>query len=298
MIPGWRQRWVVAVGIALGAVAWWFAGGLLIAGDGTPGYVVADARVGWLVGTAAVALLGVVAVGMGGVAAATGQPLSGMVVIAASLTVLAWRGGASMGFFWRHDLPGGYGLLLVEAVWWLAGALVACLGLQRLRDAMRRGRGDAQHGGGGASRTASLWTVPLATSASSVAAAVLGAVLAWLIVRTTDPAQVIGGLALSYLVAGGLAYLFTPYANPVGAVISPLIGGVAVYGWLATGGAGQADVLLLAYGESLSGLALALPMQLASAGVLGACLGVALAQGIDAARKAEQAAARADGARP
>ncbi|MEM9789077.1 MAG: hypothetical protein AAF842_01605 [Planctomycetota bacterium] len=287
MIPAWRQRWVVAVGVALGAIAWWFAGGWLIASDGTPGYVVADARVGWLAGAAAVALLGVVALGMGGMAAATGQPLSGMIVIAASLTVLAWRGGASMGFFWRHELPGGYGLLLVEALWWLAGALVACLGLQRVRDAMRSA---APRGGdGGAGRASSLWTVPLATSACGVAAGVAGALLAWVVVRTTDPAQVIGGLVLSYAVAGGVAYLLTPYANPVGAVVSPLAGGVVVYGWMVFRGPGEGELLGAVYVETLGGLALALPMQLASAGVLGACLGVAAAQGLDAARQAELA---------
>jgi len=218
-------------------------------------------------------------VGGGGVAAATGQPLSGMVVIGASLTALAWRGGSSVGFFWRHELPGGYGVLMVEALWWLAGVLVATLGLQRLRDAIRPGlRG----------REGSLAAVSVATVLCALGASAGGAGLAWLVVRTGDPAQVVGGLVLSYAIAGGLAYLFTPYANPVGAVVSPLVGGIGVYGWvLAMGPGDDTAVLSAVYGESWAGLALALPIHLASAGVVGACLGVAAAQGLDAARREE-----------
>ena len=35
MVPSWRQRWIVVVGVLAGAFAWWQAGGWLAAVDGT-----------------------------------------------------------------------------------------------------------------------------------------------------------------------------------------------------------------------------------------------------------------------
>jgi hypothetical protein len=111
--------------------------------------------------------------------------------------------------------------------------------------------------------------------------------MVWGVVRTGDPAQVLGGLVLSYAVAGGLAYVFTPYANPIGAVASPLLGGVAAYAWLMGWGPQGEAFLRAAYAEALPGVAWVLPIHLASAGVTGACLGVAAAKGLEVARREE-----------
>ncbi|MEO0587643.1 MAG: hypothetical protein AAF078_08385 [Planctomycetota bacterium] len=284
MIPSWRQRWIVVVGVLAGAFAWWQAGGWLAAVDGTPGYVLADAAVGWPAATAAIALLGVVALVLGGVAAATGQPLSGVIVIATSLTALALRGGSSMGFFWRHDLPAGYGTLLIEAFLWLAGLLAAVIGLQRIRDKLRPLPDPPE---------ASIKAVSVSTCLSALAATAIGVALSLLLVRTTEPVQIFGGLLLSYLIAGGVCYLFTPYANPVGAIASPLLGGIAVYAWMLTSNRTHDDLIAAVYAEALPGLAVALPIHLASAGTLGAALGVGLAQGIDEARHEAVGAASA-----
>ncbi|MEM6334360.1 MAG: hypothetical protein AAF823_13570 [Planctomycetota bacterium] len=289
MVPSWRQRWIVVVGIFAGALAWWQAGGWLSATDGTPGYVLADAAVGWPAATAAIGLLGVVALGLGGVAAATGQPLSGAIVIATSLTALALRGGSSMGFFWRHDLPDGYGVLLVEAFLWLAGLLAGVIGLQRIRDKLRPLPDPPE---------ASLKAVSVSTCLCALAATTAGIALSLLLVRTTEPVQIVGGLLLSYLIAGGVCYLFSPYANPVGAIASPLIGGIAVYAWMLTSDRTHDDLLAAAYAEALPGLAVALPIHLASAGALGAALGVGLAQGIDEARHEAAATPPPDRAAP
>src|SRR5699024_2655579 len=123
MFPVFRQRLLIAISIAIGAIVWWQAVGPMRAGDALTGISLFQAQIGPLAAIFLVIAAGIPAILLGLSVTAIGNPLSGVFVITASLAALAGAGGGIQGFMWRSSLPGGYGWLIGESIIWLAGLL-------------------------------------------------------------------------------------------------------------------------------------------------------------------------------
>jgi hypothetical protein len=292
MFPKLRQRLVIGVAFLIGAAAWQLAyPGLCPAGAAT-GLVLL--RGGVLVSLSAWALLllaGLPALGAGLAASAAGNPLSGLFVATAALTTLAWRGGGIDGWLWRPSTPGSYAGLMVECVIWLAllAGLIAAIEFLRPRILARWPKlDDGEHFG-----THLHFALPDVQALSAgLACLLVGGGLALLLVRSSERAQVIDGLILAFMLGGLAGQLCFPQHNPVAMLLSPLVAGLVVYGWTlfayagpAGAGAGDASTQFFRawHQGHLPGLALVLPVHLASAAVCGVTLGIGWALGLQGA---------------
>lgn len=123
--------------------------------------------------------------------------------------------------------------------------------------------------------------------AAMVVAGVIAGGLGYILIRNSDGGQVVCSLILSFTVGGATAGAFFPNKGWWGIMSSPFLVAAVSYGYV-TLQYSQTEPLLAAwFGQQLPGLALALPIHYASAGVVGCCLGAGLAQAITAAKEAE-----------
>jgi hypothetical protein len=285
MLPILRQRIITAVAIALGALAWLSVRGSLQADDASAGISLFDAHVGPIAAVLLLLAAGLPAVLLGTLTSAWGHPLTGVFAVAVSLCIVAGAGGGIDGFLWRQTLPGGYANLLAESILWLAALAGLLVLVQRLRGPIRRrlpNLATEQHLGG-------KMKLRLPDSTSIVAGLVtagIGALLANFLLQSTAVGQVIGSLILAFLIAALLGQIIIPQANPVGILLSPLIVAAATYAYVVFFGGYRGDAAVLAawYHGELPGLALALPIYYASAGVAGSALGIGMAQAFEHAR--------------
>jgi hypothetical protein len=286
MLPNLRQRAVIVLGCA--AAAWcclqmqpWLAP----IGPGE-GMVLRDVYGGLPAGI--VALLGAVApaVIIAGCVSAMGHPISGVFVVSIALVVLVSAGGGSRGFFYRHELPEAWRWLTVEALVLLLGLAGTLMGLHVLRPAMRRrlrGRGRVRLAG----RRTRLTRLTASAALAGVIAAAVGGLLTHVLVRNTEVGQIVGGLVVAFFVAGLVGHVVAPSRYPAGVLGSPLVVATLAYLWmLGDDGATTESILAALYGGTLPGLVLPLPLHYASAGLLGATLGVGLAEVIERSRSA------------
>ncbi len=110
---------------------------------------------------------------------------------------------------------------------------------------------------------------------------VLASALIALLQQTAVSGQVIGATLLGFLVAGSFAHQAFPTPSRLPILLSPLVIAVAGYLYVAFAFDSAEDMLKLfnqRYGEPLTPHALAMPAFYASAGVLGAALGVGWSQ--------------------
>ncbi len=201
-----------------------------------------------------------------------GNPLRGVFAMCLALAVLGHRGGGMANWMRTHELPGAYGVLIVELLIWsvLLGALVGAIHLVRKALAGRYGWIDPRH--------RPLWRLDVDTFGAGVTAAAVGAILTWFIVQTADVGQVVWGLGLSFLLAGFVAHYIWPAAAPGAMLAAPLVVGVG--GYLATLVlySTHPEVLAAFYGSGLHGHAKALPVHYASAAMVGLVIGIAWRQ--------------------
>ena len=105
-------------------------------------------------------------------------------------------------------------------------------------------------------------------------------VLCYLLLRNTDPGQIVCALLVSFTVGGLAGHLIFPQTNPIGILFSPAVVAVVGYTWVMLR-FGQTDAVVSAWHRGqLPGMALALPVHYASAAIAGCAIGVGWAQGI------------------
>jgi len=231
----------------------------------------------------------------------TGNPMAGVFVFASSLTVLACRGGSIDGWLRRAAVPGAYRQLIYETFIW-AAVLLAVLVLIRMVRPMLRKRfvklAAWPHGGD----DFRLVVPDLQAIGAGVICALVGAGLAFFLIRNADTGQVVLSLTLAFTVGSMAAHLALTQPNPILILLSPLVVAIGAYVYVLMSFEGYEQFLQAWFsmsGESpasgrVPGLALALPMHYASAGVLGAVLGLCWAQTIlegEAAHAAAKAGA-------
>ena len=203
MMPVMRQRIVILAAALGGAVFWISLASWLRAADNSSGLSLMSARVGPLWAMLMVALAGVVSLGLGLIASAMGNPLSGVFAVSTGLSVLATYGGTIDGWLSRAQLPDDYKLLMMEMLIWQCGVTVMLAAIRWLR-----------------SPTRAIWPAlayndhlgvdlhlklpRLQACAAAVVCGVCGLAIGWMMIRTSDVAQVIGSLLLGLVWGGSL----------------------------------------------------------------------------------------------
>lgn len=279
-----KHRLVIGFVLVVGALVWILARGALTAADDSTGLSLMDARAGLVAGLAILVLAGLPAIIAGLIAASTGNPLAGAFTVSFSLLPLAALGGSINGWQRRVALPGGYRTLAIEAVVWLILLAVVFVVIDQLRlrigtslekIAVRRHLGGRTRLGlpGGKALLAGLITT------------VVGAFVSNLLIRSSDGGQVNCSLILGFGVAALIAQMSVPQHSPLVILLSPLLAALAAYLYVASAYSVPDDLLNDLYTGHLLNLALALPIQYASSGVMGCALGVGLAQTLDHVRQ-------------
>lgn len=309
MLPSQTQRVLMLLAVVIGVPMWWWAVEVLQPADGLGGWVLRDASGGVAGGLGIVLLAALPAVLAGGIVAAAGNPIAGVLCVALS-TVVGWWGTAFDGVAVRAVDAGGGGTLYLslglELLAWfgLLGAML--LALQWMHLAWRgklSHRLTSRHLGGkvdlryveGKSVTAGLITMGV------------GFALSLALVRSTDPGQVVGGLVLGFALAALVGHAVSPNERPGVVLAAPLGVGAVGYAWAGwkvaaaagsgTGSAGELHggafpgageaLLRLLYEGALPGPALALPMHYATAGVVGCVIGIGIGQVLEHAKLGE-----------
>ncbi len=288
MLPRLSLRILIAAGVVLGGLCWLWALPAVAPADASTGITLFDAVAGWPTALGMLLLCGLPAIALGLAAGVMGNPLAGPFVTGFGLMILAGQGGSSRGFLWRADLPGSYVTLIGEMLIWSV-ALVAFMGLIGIcRRATHR-------------RYPNLTPVSLVEpepirwrrlrgldALAGVVAAAIGVVLCGLLIQSASTGQVLGSLVLGFGLAALLAQLIVPHHNPLPILLAPAI--AAIFGYtrvlLTPELVDPAAVQAAWYTGGLSGLAVGLPMQYASAGVVGVTLGIGLGRSLDHARAA------------
>ena len=276
-----RHKLIMTISIIAGGAVWVCAADVLRAADGSSGFSLMSAPSGPLLATGAVAVCGIPALLLALLAAVSRRASS----VTLALCVLAIAGGETDGWLLRSSIPGDYVGLLAELPIWIAGLVLAVFVFERAAQPLRqlwpalidRDDGDTPSG---LDVSITQWAAPDVLAA--LICAIIGAVVASFLARTSDIGQIIGALMLGFGVGGFIAQKTFPHRNPMGLLISPMVVAAVVYGhtlsqfdtadqlieaWYLTGGGSQADL------PTLPGLALALPIHFVSAGVCGACMG-------------------------
>jgi hypothetical protein len=290
MFPSMRQRLMVAGALVLAMLAWGVVVPMLRPGDGSGGITLADAS-GGAAAWAAVLAAAAVAAGLGLLTSLTGNPLGGPFVFGGAATLLAALGGPMDGWMRRAALPSGYLGLVVELMVW--GVMLIGVGwlLDVVRPRLLPGvprKVMSDHLGddlrfGVPGQPAIL---------AGLVSALVGGVLGFVLLRSTDSGQVTGSLIVAFAIGAFTAQMMFP-AN-VGVLpmlLSPLMVGAGAYLWVYTRYANPDAVLSALYNldgmhggqPRLLGLAVALPVHYLCA-VAGVTLGVGLALTFEKAR--------------
>ncbi|QDU72463.1 hypothetical protein Pan265_23280 [Mucisphaera calidilacus] len=189
---------------------------------------------------------------------------TGAFTLAASLGVFAWYGGPIDGLLFRaNPLKQVFIDLAIETLGWIFLWSVMMLLAGILHNAVRKPTARPHGSVGG-------------TLSAGAICAVVGAVTANLLAKSTDPGQVVGALTLGFMLGGMVARSSVPSTRPWGLILSPLV--VALGTYLAVWMSFTSDIMLERswFEGRLTGLALMLPIYYASAGVAGAAMGFGL----------------------
>lgn len=279
--PLW-QRIGIAIGVALGGLCWVGILPSLQSPSGTGGLVLFNAP---SVSTAVLLVIvaGIPSVVLGTLLSTVGWFTAGVAVLAGSLMVLAYVGGPTMGWIQRAMLPGDYWQLIAEMLLWQILLLLAIGLIYRFRP-MVHGHIPALL------RPEPAWKTSLSIPGSNELLAALissgvALVLAFLLIRTGSPKQVMASLVISFALGAGIGQTMMPNTNPIAIFVSPTVVAVISY-LLVLMRFDDPNALISALfagsepGTSLMsifpGSALALPIHYASAGLLGCCIGVGI----------------------
>lgn len=114
--------------------------------------------------------------------------------------------------------------------------------------------------------------------AAAFTAAIVGGILAWILLRNTETKQVAWGLGVAFMVGSLTGHLLFPGGRVLPIILSPLLTAAAGYVLAAMRYTNPDDLLHAVHTAQAVPLALALPVYYASAGVMGAAMGVGWAQ--------------------
>lgn len=310
MLPPLRQRLVLLISCLLGGAVLLACSGPLRSVDSHGGISLLWARVAapWAVGVLVLGLLPGAAAGL--LATATGHRLAGMFVMGVALTALAAHGGAIDGWLRRVELPGAYAGLCAELLLWQVlilgvylmtgrwGPALCCRlpGWLRFGDPhddepLDRAAADA--------RKQSLAARAAPCVLSAVMATGIAAALAFVLIRSSDVAQVTWSLSLAFIAAGLCTHTALRGKGTLGLFLAPAM--VALIGYaLVLSNFDHADAFLAALfnrhrplPDRVPPLALALPIHYFGAGTMGLSIGAAWAHGIVRSGKAAIARAAA-----
>lgn len=292
MLPSIRQRLIIACGLALGGACWLASRGMLSPADGSTGLSLFDARVGIVPAVVCVALAGIPALALGLLSSATGNPLSGVFTVAASLLILAGQDGSMSGWIRRTSLPDGYALLAAEMLIWQLGVVVILVATAKLRSPMRS-RWPALAFDDHLGVDTRIHFPQALSLAGGATCALVAGVLSFFLIRSDAAGQVIGALITAFAIGATVAQMVFPQPNPVGILFSPAIVAMAAYGYVLFSFGTHDEVLAAWFAQTsssaaanarLPGPAMALPIHYASAALAGCAIGVGMAQAFDAAR--------------
>jgi len=298
MLPRLRQRFLILVSVVVGAAGLWLVKGVLRGADGSAGLSMIAAAAPWWVCLLAVIAGGLPALACGTLASASGNPLSGIFVVAASLTVIAAAGGPIDGVFRRSALPELFPGLIFECALWMMVFAVMFVVIGRLRRPTRArfpALADPDHLGVDLHVH---WPQLQALGAGAVCV-LIGGALAWFLLRSADPGQVICSLIIAFTIGALVGQLTFPHNNAIGLLLAPAVVGVIGYLYSAMQFRTETAVLLAWFNLDLSlegrgrlpGIALALPIHYLSAGLMGVTLGIGWAQTLTAPAPAVGASA-------
>jgi len=285
MFPTLPNRLLATLAIFIGAWVWVAAVAALTASDGSAGLTLMMAHGGPVAALLMVLLAGLPAIILGVVCSSVANPLCGLFTLATALWVLAAHGDPISAWVHRTDanLPGDYVKLAVEVVIWTALLVGFLFLVSAARPTVRAAipfLAAEPHLGEELTLTRS-WLPALVAGGVT---ALVGGILAYFLIRSPDKGQVIGGLMLAFMIGGlvgdlAAAFLFQKHpANPLGLVLAPAVVAIVAY-LLTAAGYKSADEFLTAYFSlKTSGLAFALPIDYASAGVAGCALGAGWSQ--------------------
>ena len=277
MLPSIRQRLIISTAVVLGAVCWLWVAWALQAADGSSGLALTSARVGLVGATVIVLLAGLPAMGVGLITSATGHPMSGIFAVSAALSMLAATGGSMEGWLRQAALPSDYGWLAIETLIWQAGMILMLTVIQRLRSPIRtRWPALAFRDHLGVDVHIRFPTVQ--TLLAGFVSAGVASVMGYFLILNASSGQVICGLIIAFLIGSLIGQTAFPQTNPVGVLSSPFLVAVVFYVYVIIRFDDGDQLLGAWYTQSLPGLALALPVHYASAGLMGCALGLGLAQ--------------------
>lgn len=284
MLPPLKHRLIIGITLVAGALCWLMARGPLTAVDGSTGLSLMDARAGLFPALLILIVAGLPAIIAGLIAASTGNPLTGAFTISLALMPLAALGGSIEGYLRRTDLPTGYRPLAVEAFIWLILMAVVFVLIDRLRIGVRPSLEKLavkRHLG-----TRTKMTLPGGRPLlAGLVTAALGAFICNILIQTTDGGQVNCSLILGFGTAALIAQMAVPQRNPLVILLCPMLVAAGAYLYTASAYPTTDDLLYGLYNHNILKLALALPIQYASSGIVGCALGVGLAQTLDHARR-------------
>lgn len=299
MLPKTRQRLLVLLAVLVGGAAWVWPSSVLLAADGSTGISLLSARWHPVAATAFVVVTGVPALLLALVAAAAGNPILGVLASALALCILAGYGGSMHGWLERQEaLSGAYAELIAEVLIWQAGVLLLLLLIRRARPALRRGwpalAFDDRADGAFALRLTRPWSV-----GAGLVCAVVAAAVGFFLIRKGDSGQVLGSLLVAFTLGGLAAGAAFPGCNPLGLLFSPALVAIGAYAWVLLRLGDDPEQIRAAWHiqegagggtrSLLPGLALALPIHYASAGLAGCCIGIGLGGSSAAGDDDEQA---------
>ena len=285
MFPTLLVRLLVAATIFLGGWVLVSAAGTLHSADGSGGLTLMMSHAGVLPALLIVLVAAIPAIAMSLLCSSIANPLTGIFSLTTALWFLSAKGDTIDAWIRRNDasLPGDYMRLAMEVILWaamLTGFIFLITLLRpRIRTALPMLAREPHLGEEPTLRRS--W---LPVAVSTLVTAIVAGILASFLLRTPDKGQIIGGLILSFMVGGlvgdlACTFLFQRHpANPMGLILAPSL--VAITGYLlAVSGYRDGTEFLKAYYDTkAAGLALALPMDYASAGVAGCALGAGWAQ--------------------
>ncbi len=280
MFPNLRQRLMLLAACGLGG--WWYtrAGDLLQSLDGGNGYSLWFAFGGPSSATMMLLLIGLPVMVMSTLISVGGHLLSGLFVVAMSWLVLSAQGGPMDGWLLYAQQPTDYRGLIFESLVWAALIVVLALLMQWGRNLLRqRWPSLAANDHFGVDHRLRL---PGAQAwGAGLVCAVVGAVVSYVLIRTSDSGQVIGSLLLAFALGGLAAQLLFPQnKNALIVLAAPMLVSAGVYGYVLWQYQLEEQLLSAWYRGRLIGPALALPMHFAGAGMAGAIIGIGWGQGL------------------
>ncbi len=303
MFPDLKQRALILIAAGLGGWAWLAALPWLRSATGFTGVSLFSAGAGLFPATAAAWIASLPAIALGLAASVRGHPLAGVFSLTLALAFVAVAGGPTDGWVHAHSLvpsdqaapqlPRAYRALSVELLAWIVPMLAMLAMVEacraRLRAALPRFIGVDTLG---AHTHFAVWDGREVMAALSTA--VCGGLAAQLLLRTHEPSQVLGGLFCAFALGGLLGQTLHAPRNPLPMLLTPIVVAAAGYLFVQRTGPEASGFLRSWYGgaPTLPGLARALPVHYASAGIAGVAFGIGWAQALAGAAAEDKAEAQ------